>query len=131
MPNFLFYLADGNRFTPENLDKEHSTVLIYFKTDCPFCGKEAELISKNLEAFKQVDFIFISRADTVNCRQFAANHHLCNTKGVKFLQDRDRNYYKYYTASYTPSIHIYDKHRKLELFKEGVVNKDELLQYTH
>ena len=112
MPSFTFYQRDGNRFTPDNLDKKHSTVLIYFKTDCPFCEKEAELISRNLAELQHVDFIFISRADTASSRQFAANHHLDNTKGVKFVQDKDRNYYKYYTASYTPSIHIYDNQRK-------------------
>jgi peroxiredoxin len=131
MPPFLFYQSNGTWFSPENLNPKHSTVLIYFKTDCPFCEKEAELISKNLKDFKKADFVFITRADTADIRKFAILHKLENNKKIKFLQDKDKKYHSYYTARFTPSIHIYDKNKKLTLFKDGMLNKEELQKYIH
>ena len=105
--------------------------MIYFKTDCPFCEKEAEVISKNMNEFQHTDFIFITRSDTADVRNFAVVHKLKNKTNVRFLQDKEKTYYKFYTASMTPSIHIYDRNKELKLFTEGFLSKDELLKYIH
>lgn len=129
MPSFRFYQPNGALFTPDSLSLSNVTVFIYVKTDCPFCEKEAEMISKNISEFHSVDFIFITRADTSSIRQFAGKYKLGTCINVKFLQDKERVYYKYYTTSYTPSIHIYDRSKKLKLFTEGFTSKEELLKY--
>ena len=128
MPSFRFYSTDGVLFTPDSLNKQNNSVLIYMKTDCPYCEKEAEMISKNISEFKSVDFIFISRADTSSIRQFAEKYKLEKIGNVRFLRDKEKIYYKFYTASYTPSIHIYDRNKKLKSFTEGFLSKDELLK---
>ncbi len=129
MPVFKFYSTSGALFIPDSLSKNNSTILIYFKTDCPYCAKEADMISENINSFPSVDFIFLSREDTTSIKSFALLHKLENNKKVKFLQDKEKLYYRYYTARYTPSIHIYDKNKKLELFVENILNKDELIKY--
>jgi peroxiredoxin len=130
MPSFRFYSPDGTVFTSDSLGNKNSTVIIYFKTDCPYCGKEADIISKNINDFPSTDFIFITRSsDTADVRSFVALHKLGSNKRVRFLQDKEKLYYKFYAASYTPSIHIYDKNKKLKLFAEGILIKEELLKY--
>ena len=129
MPSFRFYSPDGTVFTSDSLGNKNSTVIIYFKTDCPYCGKEADIISNNINDFPTTDFVFITRSDTADVRDFVALHKLENNKRVRFLQDKEKLYYKFYTASYTPSIHIYDKNKKLKLFTEGILGKEELLKY--
>jgi len=128
MPSFRFYLPDGTLFTPDSLNDKNNAVLIYIKTNCPFCEKEADMIARNTDEFQSIDFIFITRADTASIRQFSEDHKLEKNNRVKFLQDKERIYYKFYTASYTPSIHIYDRNKKLKLFTEGFLSKEELLK---
>jgi peroxiredoxin len=129
MPSFRFYLPNGTVFTPDSLSNKNITVLIYFKPDCPFCENEAEIISKNINDFQSTDFVFITRYDTASIRYFAAIHKLDNNKKVKFVQDKEKLYYKFYIAHYTPSIHIYDENKKLKLFTQDMLTKDELLKY--
>jgi thiol-disulfide isomerase/thioredoxin len=129
MPSFRFYLANGTVFTPDSILDKATTVLIYFRTDCPFCEREAEVVSKNMNEFQSVEFIFIARSDTADMRRFAEAYKLENNARVKFLQDKEKLYYKFYAASMTPSIHIYDRNKKLKLFKEGFLNKEELLKF--
>ena len=129
MPPFRFYLPDGTLFTPGNLNKDHKTVMIYFKNECPYCEDQAEIISKNIIDFNAVDFIFITKEDTSAIRSFSARYKLENNDRVKFLQDKERLYYRYYIAHSTPSIHIYDNNKRLIIFKEGVLGREELLKY--
>ena len=131
MPSFRFYQLNGYPFTPDSLLHKKLTVLIYIRTDCPFCEKEAEVISKNMNEFESINFIFITRSDSADVMQFAKAHKLENNSNVKFLQDKEKIYYKIFTASMTPSIHIYDRKRNLKLFTEGFLSKDELLKYIH
>ena len=128
MPLFRFYLPSGALFIPDSLSNVNTTVLIYFKTDCPYCVKEADIISKNINDFKSIDFIFLSREDTASIRSFAIAHNLEKNNKVKFLQDKEKLYHRYYNARYTPSIHIYDKNKKLKFFTESVLSQEELLK---
>lgn len=130
MPSFRFYFPDGTVFTNDSISNTNVTVLIYITADCPYCAKEADLISNNINDFKSTDFIFIARSDTATIRSFAASHKLANNNSVKFMQDKEGFYHKLYIAGYTPSIHIYDKNKKLKLFQEGVLTKEEVLKYT-
>jgi thiol-disulfide isomerase/thioredoxin len=129
MPAFRYYSAEGTLFTPDNLNKNHKTVFIYYENGCPFCEKQAEIISACVQDFKATDFIFLTRDDTANMRSFKTSFKLANIESVKFLQDKERLYHRYYITYTTPSIHIYDKIRKLILFRQAVLNKAELLKY--
>jgi peroxiredoxin len=128
MPLFRFYLPSGALFVPDSLCNKNTTVLIYFKTNCPYCAKEADMISENINNFKSVDFIFLSREDTASIISFAKDHNLEKNHSVKFLQDKEKLYHKYYIARYTPSIHIYDKNKKLKIFVESVLSQEEMLK---
>ena len=130
MPPFKYYYLDGTEFTSENISKKNTTIFIYFKNDCPYCNKEAAIVSENIEDLNSIDFIFISREDSTTIQNFAASHKLNDKANVKFLRDKDQVYYKYCTAQYTPSIHIYDKHKKLISYSQGTIKKEGLLKYV-
>ena len=129
MPAFRFYQLNGQIFTPDSLSKEKQIVLIYFIQDCPYCEEQAEIVLKHLNDFTDVEFIFISREDTAVIRNYAVIHMLAGKKQIRFVQDKERLYYKYYNASYTPSIHIYDKKLNLLLFNDGVLDDKQMLKY--
>ncbi len=132
MPSFRFYSPSGALFCPDSLNKKNTTVLIYFKTSCPYCAEEADMISKNIHDFPSVDFIFLTREkDTASIRNFAVTHKLENIQRVKFLQDKEKLYYTYYKANYIPSTHVYDKNNKLKLFTENVLSREELSIYVN
>ena len=131
MPLFRYYNTSGALFNPGSLNKKNTTVLIYFRTDCPYCAGEADMISQNINDFPSVDFIFLTREiDTASIKAFAENHKLENNQHVKFLLDKDKLYYTYYKAKYIPSIHIYDKNNKLKLFTQNVLSREEMSIYV-
>jgi thioredoxin-related protein len=131
MPNFKYYQLNGLLFTPDSLAPNKQTVMIYFKKDCPYCEKQGEIISTYINDSNSVEFVFITREDSAFINYFANFHRLSVSKQVKFVQDKERLYYKYCKASYTPSIHVYDKKRKLLLFHEGVLDDKRWFVYLN
>lgn len=129
MPAFRYYSPAGTLFTPDNLNKDHKTMIIYYENGCPFCEKQAQIIAACIHDFKATDVIFLTRDDTANIRSFETSFKLANIESVKFLQDKERLYHHYYITQTTPSIHIYNKNRKLILFRQAVLSKAELMKY--
>ncbi len=129
MPPFKYYLLDGSEFTPENIIKRRNTVMIYFKNDCPYCNKEASIISDNIRSFYSIQFVFISREDSATINGFAVAHELDNLANVAFVQDKDKTYYNYCTAQYTPSIHVYNNHKKLISYIQGTMKKEQIEKF--
>ena len=103
--------------------------MIYFKNDCPYCNKEANIISENSVDFNSIDFIFISREDSATVNGFVVAHKLDKLTNVLFVQDKDKSYYNYCTAQYTPSIHVYNKHKKLILYTQGTMKKEQIEKF--
>ncbi len=130
MPPFKYYFPNGSAFAADNMSKKHSTVMIYFKDDCPYCNKQAKIIEDNIKDFDAIDFVFISRDDTATINIFARNHKLQNNAQVSFLQDKDKMYYSFCTAQYTPSIHIYNKKKELLYYTQGIMKKEEILKFV-
>ena len=129
MPAFRYYQLNGRVFVPDSLDDENQTVIVYFKKDCPFCERQAEIISNHLNNFpSNVEFLFIAKEDTDFINGFALKYKLGGSNKIKFLRDKERLYFQYCNPSYTPSIHIYSEKRKLIQFHEGVMTYKELLQ---
>ncbi len=131
MPPFVYYTLAGEQFTTHNLSAKRKTVFIYFKNDCPYCQKQGTIIADHIPEFTSTDFIFITRQDSTLAQEFATSHHLQNLTNVKFVMDKDKAYYSYCKAQYTPSIHIYSKHKKLIKFAEGVMKPEELRNYLN
>ena len=129
MPPFIYYLLNGTAFTPNDISKNRNTVMIYFKNDCPYCNKEANIISDNITVFRSIDFIFISREDSTTINGFTVVHKLDKLTNVKFVQDKDKTYYNYCTAQYTPSIHVYNKHKRLILYTQGTMKKEHIEKF--
>ncbi len=129
MPPFQYYTIDGNAFTQADLKKKKQTVFIFIKMGCPYCAEEIEIIKKNINDFSHTQFYLISRADSSELKKFYSDYALIMYPQINILWDKDRRYYKYTIARVTPSIHIYDKKKRLLIFSEGVMNKEELLKY--
>jgi len=130
MPEFRYYQLNGNVFAPDSLPQGKQIVMIYLKKDCPYCEEQIEMIlSHSKDLSTDVEFILISKEDTAFIMDYAIKHKIAGNERIKFIQDKERLYYRYCKASYTPSIHIYNKKRKLVLFHEGVLDYKQLLEY--
>ena len=129
MPPFRFYQLNSQVFTPDSLIQGKPAILIYFKQDCPYCEEQAKIVLKLLNEVNDIQFIFITKEDTTSIRSYAIKNKMADRLQVKFVQDKERAYNKYYNISYTPSIHIYDKNQKLLLFNDGVIDEKQILEY--
>ncbi len=129
MPTFRYYQLNNMVFTPDSLMHDKQIVMIYIKKGCQFCEQQGAIIGENLRRFKDVEFVFISKGDSVFIADYARRFNLSGLATVKFLQDNDHQYYKLCNASYTPSIHIYNKSGKMLLFHEGTLYRKALKKH--
>ncbi len=129
MPPFTYFELDGRHFSPDELNKKQSTVIIYFNPDCDHCQKQAKVVTDNIDKFPNVLFVFVSRADSAAMKKFADDMEFSKYPQVKIVIDRDRLYHTFTRAHSTPSIHIYNRKKKLVIYSEGVMSKETLLQY--
>jgi hypothetical protein len=129
MPEFTFYNLYGQVFTPDSLKKgKHKTVIIYFKTSCEFCLSEFKIIKHNRSEFPETQFVLVSREPVEDLVRYDSLRQFSHYPHIRVLQDKNNNYYSYYTAHYTPSIHIYDEKRRLIRFSDGMISKEELIR---
>lgn len=131
MPPFQYYTTDGKLFTQSDLNKKKYSVFIYIKIGCSYCEDEVEIIKKNIDNYSHTQFYLISRADTSELKKLYSEKILRDYPQIKILCDKDKLYYTYTIAHYTPSIHIYNRKRKLLNFTDGLMNEDELLKYIN
>ncbi len=129
-PDFKFYNLQGQVFNRDSLQKGmHRIVLIYFSTSCEFCLSEFKIIKKNMAQFSKTSFILISTEETADLRKYDSLRQFAYFPQIRIVQDKNHLYHKYFTAHYTPSVHIYDKKGKLLHFSDGKMTKEELTGY--
>jgi thiol-disulfide isomerase/thioredoxin len=129
LPDFRFYNLNGDVFNADSLKKDKRTVLIYFSTSCEFCLSEFIIIKQNIADFGKTDFILVSGEPNSELNRYDSLRQFSYFPQIRIVQDKDHSYHRYYTAHYTPSIHIYDMHRKLIHFSDGKMTKEELINY--
>jgi cytochrome oxidase Cu insertion factor (SCO1/SenC/PrrC family) len=127
IPKFSFRTLKNKFYTEKNIQNK-PTIFIYFNSDCDFCHHEAKSISKNLNKFKKVQFIFVSFEETEEIKKFAELYKLDNQENIIFLEDKKGVFSTTFNANSIPYILIYNKNKELIKKHNGQLNANGILR---
>ncbi|MCR4032992.1 MULTISPECIES: peroxiredoxin family protein [Flavobacterium] len=113
IPLFCYKNINGKDFTNDNLKKSTPVIFIYFNTECGFCNEEAEMISQNINKFKDFQIVFISLEEIELIKKFAVFHKLNNYDNLYFLRDSKATFATTFDVNALPCIVLYNKNQKL------------------
>jgi len=126
LPEFSFKTLDNQNFTNNHIIKNKPTVFIYFNSECDFCHHEAQIISENLNALKDVELLFVSSQDIKVINEFANKYELLNQPNISFLSDNKNIFSKRFDVNSIPYLLIYNKNQELVKKHKGQL-KPELI----
>lgn len=105
-----------------------SCLIIYYNSECEHCQYEAELISKQIEQFKDYQILMISYEPIEKILAYRKKFKL-NYSFIEFLQDSKYQFDNIFGNSPFPSSFIYNKNRKLVKQFKGEVKTEAMLKY--
>ena len=119
----LFELVGG---APYFISKNNEKILVFFKSDCPFCEQTANEIINSEYRLENVEVIFISSELPDRILDFSLNHH---SDVITYLCDETTLFSKALKVNKYPAIFIYSgQNQKLTKRFVGAVPLEQILQ---
>ncbi|RZS99147.1 TlpA family protein disulfide reductase [Aquimarina brevivitae] len=128
IPDFSFETLEGKTFTQNNLDTDQPTVLIYFNSGCDYCQHEAQSIEQHIDAFKNVQLVFVSYETKEAIQQFSKTYKLNNYDNIILLSDTRDDFANRFDATSIPYLLIYDKDKKLIAKHKGQLRAESIIE---
>jgi thiol-disulfide isomerase/thioredoxin len=120
-PTFSLLRTDSTSFSTDNLPKNKPVVLVYFSTECGHCQLEAQELSKSMDKFKEVTFLFVGFHHSVSeIKTFGEKYGLSKFNNIWLCKEAKFFLISYYYIEFTPFIAIYDSNKKfVKEFRNG------------
>lgn len=128
IPNFSFTKLNNDTFSNNNLEKNKAIVFINFNSKCHFCQNEAKSIQENIDALKEVQFLFISSEPIDSIKNFAMEYKLIKYRHIIFLFDKNDTFSTIFDTNTIPSSLIYNKKQKLIKKNKGQLMASRILK---
>lgn len=128
LPNFILYSQEGASFSSRNLKDNNAVCIFYYNAECEHCQYEAEQISKNVNAFKDIQVVMVSTNTPGETASFAKAYKL-DQAGFIWLYDKEYNFYKWFGKAVTPSVYIYNAQHRLIKEYTGEVKIEAVTKY--
>lgn len=125
IPAFTIQLPDSSWFSKKDLPKNTAVVIIYFNPECGHCQHEAEELSKEMDKFKKVFFVWAAYHDMDKIQEFVKTYGLDTYKNMVF--GRDSKYFLpvFYQVRMTPFSAVYNKKGNfVEAFESGMTPEE-------
>lgn len=127
LPPMRFVTEDQHVFSAKDLSG--NTILVFFRTECDHCQREAAAISENLEAFGAYQLYFVGTDGHEASRKFAEDYALAGKGNIHFVQTDVNEILDNLGPIQTPSMYIYSRDRRLVRHLDGEKPIEEIMQY--
>jgi peroxiredoxin len=108
IPLFEFTTLKGDIFSKYDLDKNRSTIIIYFDPDCGLCKKSAKIFYRFQKAHKDSQVLFVSSSTTLQIESFIKKFKLNEVININFYTVEFDTFYKLFNETNTPTYIIYN-----------------------
>lgn len=105
------------------------TIILFFNSECSHCQYEAEAIEQKLEAFKNVNLLFVSEEDEDKIKAFSKTYKLDNQAAIWWLQMKPKDVYNTFGNIGVPHIWVYNKEGSLVKEFKGETKVEALLEW--
>jgi thiol-disulfide isomerase/thioredoxin len=127
-------LPEMNLITPDQQvirarELAGKNILIFYRPECDHCQREAEAISKNMDAFAEYQVYFVTTDGHEAAQKFADDYGLADEPNVHFVQTTVNEILDRLGPISTPSLYIYSEERKLVQHLDGEKPIEEILRY--
>jgi thioredoxin-related protein len=96
-------------------------ILLYFKTDCPFCEAETRSLIKNIDSLKDARLYFLTAVPVADLDAFTTKYHLNEYTNIVAARDYQYSFARTFKPQTVPYMAIYDGDKKLiKIFKGSV-----------
>ena len=110
IPDFEFFeiLVERN-FSNKHLKEGSPVLFIYFNTECEFCVDETQIISENIERFRNCQILMVSIEEPEILISYADQYGLFDFENLFILYDKDFKFEQIFDDSPFPSSFIFGK----------------------
>ena len=128
IPQFTVYKApDSTAFTREDLQKKKNTIFIIFSPDCGHCQHETEMLTRNIQKFKNTQIVMITYLPYSEMIKFYHIYNIANYKKITMARDTKYFFPVFFKVQNLPSIYVYDKEGNFKQAFEGDVKPETIL----
>lgn len=114
LPSFKMLMSNGSFFSSTDLPKNKPVVLIYFSPDCEHCQLLMNDLFKKIDAFKNVQLVFITFRPVEDLSAFEKLYQTYKYGNIKAGTEGTTYYLrKFYKLQNTPFTALYNKEGKL------------------
>jgi thiol-disulfide isomerase/thioredoxin len=125
IPEFTVYKApDSTTFTRNDLHKKKNTIFIIFSPDCEHCQRETEMLTQNIDKFKNTQIVMVTYLPWEEMVAFYHRYKIANYPQITMARDTKFFFPVFFKIRNLPSIFVYDKKGNLKKNFEGSVNTD-------
>ncbi len=132
IPDFEFFeiLVERN-FSNKHLKEGVPVLFIYLNTECEFCVDETQIISENIEGFRNCQILMVSIEKPEILISYAEQYRLFDFDNLFILYDKDLKFEQIFGDSPFPSSFIFGKRGELIKIFKGKAKINELLKYVN
>lgn len=128
VPQFTIYKApDSTTFTRENLQKKKNTIFIIFSPDCGHCQRETEMLTQNIQKFKNTQIVMVTYLPYSEMMKFYHIYNIANYPTITMARDTKYFFPVFFKVQNLPSIYVYDKNGNFKKAFEGDVKPETIL----
>lgn len=125
LPKLELLKPDSTWFTHHEIPENKPVVIVYFSPECGHCQEEAKDIAANIDALKNVFFIWITFHTPQEAGKFAADYGLANHPNMIFGRDPNYKTPMFYKITMTPYVAVYNKKGVfVKEYRKGINMKD-------
>lgn len=118
---------DGEMVSTRDLIGENPVLLIYFNTECIFCGAMFEEILSDGRLQQHARLMFVSDEHPETVTEYRRKTGMDQVKEFKILHDYEQQVRDFYRIRGVPATYLYTENGELIRYYRGQVSVDELL----
>jgi len=128
IPEFTIYKApDSTAFSRDNLQKKKNTIFIVFSPDCEHCQHEAEMITQNIQKFRNTQIVMVTYLPYSEMIKFYHIYKIAQYPQITMARDTKFFFPVFFKVRSLPAIFIYDKNGNFKKSFEGDVKPETIL----
>ena len=128
IPEFTIYKApDSTAFSRDELQKKKNTIFIIFSPDCEHCQHEAEMITQNIQKFRNTQIVMVTYLPYSEMIKFYHIYKIAEYPQITMGRDTKFFFPVFFKVRNLPSIFVYDKNGNFKKAFEGDVKPETIL----
>lgn len=128
VPEFTIFKApDSTAFSRDQLQKKKNTIFIIFSPDCGHCQHEAEMITQDIQKFRNTQIVMVTYLPYSEMIKFYHIYKIAEYPQITMGRDTKFFFPVFFKVRNLPSIFVYDKKGHFKKSFEGDVKPETIL----